>query len=105
MIIEAKDDTFAKVVSAPRVLVDFWAPSCAPCHVLSRELAKKEPSYEGHMIFCKVNVDEAQDTAVEYGIRGLPVLALFKDGQLVDTRVGAVLGAKLDALLKEWATL
>ena len=105
MIFEANDQTFAEAVAAPRVVVDFWATWCAPCHELSRQLVAKMPTFATTLAFCKVNVEDAPDTAVHYGVRGLPVLALFKNGQLADTRAGAVLGAKLDDLLKQWSTL
>src|SRR4051794_14173413 len=105
MLTEVNDTNFAQAVAAPRVVVDFWAPWCAPCHDLNRQLATKAPSYSGVLSICKVNVEDSPDTAVKYGVRGLPVLALFKNGELADTRLGALSGARLDDLLKRWAEL
>lgn len=101
---EATDVDFNAKVAGPRTVVDFWAEWCPPCKELSRQLANKAPAHAALSVV-KVNVEIAQDTAVRFGIRGLPVLALFKHGELVDQRAGAVLGAKLDDLLKQWSAL
>ncbi len=70
------------------VLVDFWAPWCAPCKMLTPTVESLAAEYDGKMKFAKVNVDDNQDLAVQFGIRGIPALLLFKDGKVVNTMVG-----------------
>jgi thioredoxin 1 len=82
------------------VLVDFYAPWCGPCKLLGPALEKLAPAYGERLRIVKVNVDESPDLAVRYGIRGVPSLLFFRDGELVDTVVGlpsfGALRAKLD---------
>jgi len=88
--IEATDQNFAEIVekSDIPVVVDFWAPWCAPCRMLAPLFEKMAKDYEGKIKFVKVNVDENPTTAVKYNIRWIPSLILFKDGQTVKTIVG-----------------
>ncbi len=72
------------------VLVDFWAPWCGPCYIVAPSVAEIAKDYEGKLKVCKVNVDEAQETAVRYGIMSIPTLAIFKNGNIVDKIIGAV---------------
>ncbi|MDP8023799.1 MAG: thioredoxin [Nitrososphaeria archaeon] len=85
------DDTFNEFISKnENVVVDCWAEWCYPCRVVSPivdELAKK---YKGKIAFAKLNVDENQLTAMQYGIMSIPTLLIFKNGQLVDQIVGAL---------------
>ncbi len=85
------DDTFDDFISKnENVVVDCWAEWCYPCRVVSPivdELAKK---YRGKIAFAKLNVDENQLTAMQYGIMSIPTLLIFKNGQLVDQIVGAL---------------
>jgi putative thioredoxin len=71
------------------VLVDFWAAWCAPCRVLMPIVAKLADEYQGLFLLAKVNTDQEQSLAVEYGVRSLPTLKVFKDGQVVDEIMGA----------------
>ncbi len=80
------------------VLVDFWAEWCGPCKMLTPILEELSKELEKKMIVIKVNLDENQDLAMKYSIRSIPTLLLFKDGDLVDTKVG--LASKSD--LKDW---
>jgi thioredoxin 1 len=84
------------------VLVDFFAPWCGPCRALAPVLEGIAKNYEGRLKVVKVNVDDAQQLAAGYRIRGVPTLMLFKDGEVVDTIVGLppanVLRTKLDAV-------
>ena len=99
------DSNFAEVVeqgSLP-VLVDFWATWCGPCRMLSPVVDKLAEKYEGKMVVAKCNVDESADIPMKFGIRNIPTLLFFKNGELVDRLVGAVpqaeLEKKIEALL------
>jgi thioredoxin 1 len=85
------------------VVLDFWGPSCAPCIILNKYLEELAPEFSGKLLFYKLNADDAPDTAADYGVRGLPTIALIKKGQAVATQVGTLSLAKLKALLTDWA--
>ena len=88
----------AEVLKADRpVLVDFWAPWCGPCRMLAPHVAAVAQATAGRVKVCKVNVDEAQELAMKYGVNGIPALFVFKGGKVVANSVGYV---KKDALLK-----
>jgi len=72
------------------VLVDFWAPWCAPCHMIAPAVADLAEKYAGRLKVCKVNVDETPAAANRYGIRGIPTLMIFQGGQVVEQIVGVV---------------
>ena len=85
-------------------MIDFWATWCGPCRALAPVVEEIAKEYEGKAVIAKCNVDEASQTPMQYGIRNIPTLLFFKNGQLVDRLVGAVpksnITAKLDALLQ-----
>jgi len=88
---QVTDATFEQDVlkaEAP-VLVDFWAPWCGPCRMVSPVLEKLATLYAGRVTFLKMNVDENQQTAMQYGIRSIPTIALFRGGEVVDGVLGA----------------
>src|ERR1041384_4610273 len=105
MALEITDANFEELVtkSTKPVLIDFWAEWCGPCRMvgpLVEELAKE---YEGKAVVGKVNVDNNPNISMNYGIRNIPTLLYFQNGQVVDKQVGAVpkanLAAKLNAQL------
>ena len=84
-------------------LVDFWAPWCGPCRMIAPVIEELAESFEGKANICKVNTDEEQEIAAKYGIRSIPTIIFFKNGELVDQMVGAAskqaFEDKLNALL------
>ena len=81
------------------VLVDYWAEWCGPCKMIAPILDEVSKDYAGKLKVAKLNVDENQEVPKKYGIRGIPTLMLFKDGQLAATKVGALSKAQLTAFL------
>ncbi len=71
------------------VVVDFWAPWCAPCRVVGPILDKLAGEYEGKLVVAKVNTDEQVNWATKFGIQGIPTVIMFKDGKEVDRMVGS----------------
>lgn len=89
-VFEASDQSFESEVlkHSGTVLVDFWAEWCGPCKALSPVLDKLADEYQGKLKVVKVNVDESQMTPQKYGVRGIPMLIIFKNGKIVDQVVG-----------------
>src|SRR6187549_369165 len=103
MALEITDANFEELVlkSDKPVLVDFWAEWCGPCRMVGPVVEELAKEYEGKAVIGKVNVDLNSNISANYGIRNIPTLLYFKNGQLVDKQVGVVpkaaLAAKLDA--------
>jgi thioredoxin 1 len=81
------------------VLVDYWAEWCGPCKMIAPILDDVAKDYDGRLKIAKMNVDENREVPTKFGIRGIPTLMLFKDGQLAATKVGALSKAQLTAFL------
>ena len=100
-IVTLTDATFDEGVggSDAPVLVDFWAEWCGPCKMIAPILDEVSKAYDGRLQIAKLNVDENRDVPAKFGIRGIPTLMLFKDGELAATKVGALSKAQLTAFL------
>lgn len=101
-IVYLTDETFkTEVLGGTGVtVVDFWAPWCGPCRMIAPVLEELAAEYDGKLKVGKVNVDEHQDAARQYGIASIPTLLLFKDGQLVDRAIGAMPKPHLEQFIK-----
>lgn len=97
------DDTFdAEVKNAELpVVVDFWAEWCGPCKQIGPALEELSSEYEGRVKIVKVNVDENPNAPAQMGVRGIPALFLFKDGQVVSNKIGAAPKAALESWITE----
>ncbi|MEW6413707.1 MAG: thioredoxin TrxA [Pseudomonadota bacterium] len=95
------DDSFEQEVlqaSLP-VLVDYWADWCGPCKMISPILDEVAKEYAGRLKVCKLNIDENQATPPKFGIRGIPTLMIFKNGNVEATKVGALSKSQLTAFV------
>lgn len=83
------------------VLLDFWAEWCGPCRSIASALDELAAAYEGKLQIVKMNIDENTATPARFGIRGIPTLMVFKNGQLAATKVGAMTKAQMAALVDQ----
>ena len=100
-IVNVTDDNFENEVlkEALPVLVDYWAEWCSPCKMIAPILAEIAEEYQGKLKVAKLNIDENSITPPRYGIRGIPTLILFKNGNVEATKVGALSKSQLTAFL------
>ena len=102
-ILSLSDDSFEQDVlkSDVPVLVDYWAEWCGPCKMIAPLLEEIANEYEGRIKVAKLNIDDNQQTPPKYGIRGIPTLMLFKNGEVEATKVGALSKSQLSAFLDQ----
>jgi thioredoxin 1 len=100
-IVKVTDDNFEEEVLKADlpVLVDYWADWCGPCKMIAPVLDAIAQEYEGKLKVAKLNIDENPVTPLKYGIRGIPTLLLFKDGEVEATKVGAISKPQLTAFI------
>ena len=100
-IVHVTDDNFENEVlqSSDPVLVDYWAEWCGPCKMIAPVLDEIASEYDGRVKVAKLNIDDNPNTPPRYGIRGIPTLMLFKDGEVEATKVGAVSKSQLTAFI------
>ena len=103
MIKELNDSNFAEVTSQGVVMVDFWAVWCGPCRALAPQVEAIAQEYEGRVVVGKLDIEASEKVAMDLGIRAIPTVVFFKNGEIVDRTTGLVnkkvLAEKLDALL------
>ena len=87
--IELNSSNFEETIKSGVTLVDFWAPWCGPCRMIAPVIEELAEAFEGKANIGKVNTDEEQDLAIKFGIRSIPTLLIFKDGEVVEQMVGA----------------
>lgn len=100
-IIDVTDESFEHEVlgSSDPVLVDYWAEWCGPCKMIAPVLEEIAVEYNGRLRVAKLNIDDNPNTPPRYGIRGIPTLMLFKNGEVEATKVGAVSKSQLTAFI------
>ena len=104
-VVELTDESFDEIVNSSDmpVLVDFWAPWCGPCKMMGPVIEEIADKYQDKALVCKLNTDDARDSAMEFGISSIPTLILFKDGQIEKKWIGVtsnkVISEALDELL------
>jgi thioredoxin 1 len=101
--IELTNENFEATTKEGVALVDFWAPWCGPCRMIAPVIEELAEDFDGKAAICKINTDEQQELASKFAVRSIPTILIMKDGEVVETMVGAASKAafaeKLNALL------
>ena len=100
-IIHVSDTTFEDEVlnSDTPIIVDYWAEWCGPCKMIAPILDEIADEYQGKLTVAKLNIDDNQETAQKYAVRGIPTLMIFKDGEVAGTKVGALSKSQMSAFI------
>lgn len=101
MALEITDSNYKEILAEGKpVVIDFWAPWCGPCKMVGPIIEELAEMYEGQVLIGKCDVDENGDVAAEYGIRNIPTVLFFKNGELVDKQVGSASKSAFDDKIK-----
>lgn len=87
------------------VLVDFWAPWCGPCKMIAPSIEEIEKKYNGKIKICKINVDDAPQTATQHTVMSIPTLMVFKDGKIMEKKVGALDKEEIERFINPYLDL
>lgn len=100
MALEITDNNFKEILAEGKpVVIDFWAPWCGPCKMIAPVLDDLAVEFEGKVKIVKINIDDNEQTPAQFGVRGIPTLMIFKNGQNVATKVGALAKGQLTAFI------
>ncbi|MDD4573625.1 MAG: thioredoxin [Sphaerochaeta sp.] len=102
-IIITSDNFESEILQADKpVLVDFWAPWCGPCKMIAPAITQLAEKYAGKLLVAKVNVDEVVSVASKFNVNSIPTLMVFKDGEVVDQRIGAASLSVIEGFVKPY---
>ena len=101
-VCEVTAATFAEVAGKGVAVLDFWAPWCGPCKMQGPLFETAAATLAGKAVFAKVNVDDAQDLAAQFGVRSIPTIVVLKDGKAVETKVGLTRAAELAEMARKY---
>jgi thioredoxin 1 len=103
MALEITDANFTEMVNQNEgvSVVDFWAPWCGPCKMISPIIDELHTEYDGKAVIGKVNVDDNPNTSMEFGVRSIPTILVFKNGEVVNKKVGVASKAELQKMIED----